>query len=128
MPRILIVPVTSFPLVNIGTIDCHPNVPDNVVMRNIPNAPVVADNHLITADKRFPKINFACQNVCSLNVSKPSKKTHAKLAAVTRCGTEIILLSDTRLDSDKQIAGVNNIVKKLQFLGYSLHHNSHKNN
>jgi exonuclease III len=115
-------------VVNIGTMVLHPNMPDNVNMRDIPNAPVVMDNHLTTADKRFPKINFACQNVCSLNISKPSKKTHAKLAAVTRCGTEVILLNDTRLNSDKQIAGVNNIVKKLQFLGYSLHHNSNKNN
>ncbi len=85
------------------------------------------DNHLLIADKKFPNINFVCQNVCSLNVSKPSKKTHAKLVAVTKCGTEVILLSDTRLNSNKQIAGVNNIVKKLQFMGYSLHHNSHKN-
>ncbi len=104
-------------------------MPDNVNvnMHVIPNEPVVMDRHLTTAEKSFPKINFACQNVCSLNIYKPSKKTHAKLAAVTRCGAEIILLSDTRLNSDKQIAGVNNIVKKLQFLGYSLHHNSSKN-
>ncbi len=102
-------------------------MPDNVDMRDIPNMPVAVDDQSITADKKFPKINFVCQNVCSLNISKPSKKTHSKLVAVTKCGTEIILLSDTRLNSDKQIAGVNNIAKKLQFLGYSIHHNSHKN-
>jgi exonuclease III len=32
------------------------------------------------------------------------------------------------MNSYKQIAGVNNIVKKLGFMGYSLHHNSLKNN
>ncbi len=31
------------------------------------------------------------------------------------------------MNSDKQIAGVNNITKKLKFLGYSLYHNSSKN-
>jgi exonuclease III len=31
------------------------------------------------------------------------------------------------MNSDKQIAGVNNIIKKLGFMGYSLHHNSSKN-
>ncbi len=65
-----------------------------------------------------------CQNVCSLNISKPSKKTHCKLISVTRSGADIIFLSDTRLNSDKQIAGMNDIEKKLKFLGYSFYHNS----
>ncbi len=65
-----------------------------------------------------------CQNVCSLNISKPSKKTHSKLISVTRSGADIVFLSDTRLNSDKQIAGINDIEKKLKFLGYSFYHNS----
>jgi hypothetical protein len=69
-----------------------------------------------------------CQNVCSLNISKPSKRTHSKIVSLTNCGSDIIFVSDTRLNSDVQIAGVNNIQKKLQFLGYSLYHNSSKNN
>ncbi len=36
-------------------------------------------------------------------------------------------MSDTRLNSDIQIAGVNDIEKKCRFLGYSLFHNSHTN-
>ncbi len=81
----------------------------------------------ITANKKFPNINFSYQNVCSLNVSKPSKRTHEKLVSLTNCGSDIIFISDTRINSDKQIAGVNNITKKLGFMGYSLHHNSSEN-
>jgi hypothetical protein len=65
-----------------------------------------------------------CQNVCSLNISKPSKKTHSKLISVTRSGADIVFQSDTRLNSDKQIAGINDIEKKLKFLGYTFYHNS----
>jgi exonuclease III len=82
---------------------------------------------VIPTGTKFHNINFACQNVCSLNVSKPSKRTHEKLVAITNCGTDIIFISDTRMNSVKQIAGVNNITKKLSFMGYSLHHNSLKN-
>jgi exonuclease III len=83
-------------------------------------------NDAVNTNKKFPGINFSCQNVCSLNVSKPSKRTHEKLISLTNCGSDIIFISDTRMNSDKQIAGVNNIVKKLGFMGYSLHHNSLK--
>jgi hypothetical protein len=81
----------------------------------------------IAPQKKFPKINFTCQNICSLNISKPSKKTYSKLAATVKNGSDIILLSDTRLNSDRQIAGVNDIEKRLKFLGYSMIHNSHNN-
>jgi hypothetical protein len=93
----------------------------------------IPDNHDLTAvgplihpplQKKFPKINFSCQNVCSLNISKPGKKMYSKLAAVVKNGSDIILLRDTRLNSDKQIAGVNDIEKKLKFLDYSIIHNS----
>jgi exonuclease III len=82
---------------------------------------------LLDTWKKFPKLNFACQNVCSLNISKPNKKTHSKLITVTKSGADIIFLSDTRLNSDKQVAGVNDIAKKMKFLGYSFYHNSRKN-
>jgi exonuclease III len=77
--------------------------------------------------RKFPGINFSSQNVCSLNVSKPGRKTRAKLAAVTRSGSEIIFLSDVRLNSIKQTASVNDIEKKLKFLGYNMYHNSKHN-
>ncbi len=83
--------------------------------------------NVATVNKKFPNINFSSQNVCSLNVSKPGRKTYAKLAAITRSGTEVIFLSDVRLNSNKQIASVNDIEKKLKFLGYNLYHNSKHN-
>jgi exonuclease III len=76
-------------------------------------------------NNKFPNLNFACQNVCSLNVSKPSKRMYEKLTS--NCGSDIIFISDNRMNSDKQIAGVNNITKKLGFMGYSIDHNSSKN-
>jgi hypothetical protein len=98
-----------------------PNAPANNLGTDVNRAPL-SDNN-----KRFPKLNFACQNVCSLNISKPNKRTHSKLITVTKSGADIIFLSDTRLNSDKQIAGVNDIVKKIRFMGYSFYHNSRKN-
>jgi exonuclease III len=95
-------------------------IPNNV------NISTGLHNDAVNTNKKFPGINFSCQNVCSLNVSKPSKRTHEKLISLTNCGSDIIFISDTRMNSDKQIAGVNNIVKKLGFMGYSLHHNSLK--
>ncbi len=75
-------------------------------------------------NKKLPRINISVQNVCSLNVSKPSHKTHSKIIAVTKSDSDIIFLCDTRLNSNKQIAGVNDIVKKFKFLGFTLYHNS----
>jgi exonuclease III len=83
--------------------------------------------NVLTVNRKFPKINFSCQNVCSLNISKPGRKTYAKLAAITRSGSEVIFLSDVRLNSNKQVASVNDIEKKLKFLGYNLYHNSKHN-
>jgi hypothetical protein len=96
-------------------------VPNNVNMERGGN------NYKPTVKKKFPKLNFSCQNVCSLNISKPSKRTHGKLVSVTNCGSNIIFISDTHMNSDKQTAGVNNIIKKLKFLGYSMQHISSKN-
>ncbi len=88
------------------------------------NAPVP---NVALPHRKFPNINFSSQNVCSLNVSKPGRKTYAKLAAITRSGSEVIFLSDVRLNSNKQIASVNDIEKKLKFLGHNLYHNSKHN-
>jgi exonuclease III len=74
--------------------------------------------------KKFPKLNFSCQNVCSLNVSKPNKRTHNKLATITRNKDDIIFICDTRLNSNRNIVVVNDVEKKLRFMGYNLYHNS----
>ena len=53
-------------------------------------------------------------------MKQPSKKKKC----VTRAKADIIFLSDTRLNSDNQIVGVNNLTKKFKFLGYDFFHNS----
>ncbi len=78
-------------------------------------------------NKKMPKINISIQNVCSLNISKPCRKTYSKLASVVKSESDIILLCDTRLNSDVQIAALNDINVKLRFMGYSFFHNSTRN-
>jgi exonuclease III len=94
----------------------------NTIINLVPNnVPPIVNN------KKLPRINISVQNVCSLNVSKPSHKTHSKIIAVTKSDSDVIFLCDTRLNSTKQVAGVNNIIKKFKFLGYTLYHNSTTN-
>ncbi len=62
--------------------------------------------------------------MCSLNVSKPTKKTYNKIAAFTRSSSDKIFLCDTRLHSSKQSAALHDVEKKLYFLGYKFLHNS----
>ena len=50
--------------------------------------------------------------------------TEQKIKYVTRSKADIIFLCDTRLNSAVQIAGVNNLIKKLKFQGYDFFHNS----
>ncbi len=100
----------------------------------IPNNNVAVDGDLqgahivpLSNNKKIPKVNISIQNVCSLNISKPCGKTYSKLAAVVKSESDIILLCDTRLNSDVQVAALNDINVKLRFMGYSLFHNSTKN-
>jgi exonuclease III len=92
---------------------------NNAFVNNINNQPIFRG--------RFPKLNLFCQNVCSLNVSRPSKKTYCKIAVVTRGGSDVVFLSDTRLNSNKQTSALHDIDKKFKFLGYNFFHNSTTN-
>jgi hypothetical protein len=83
--------------------------------------------HPVAAGKKMPRISISVQNVCSLNISKPCHKTYSKITAVTKSESKVVFLCDTRLNSSKQVAGVNDIRKKFNFLGYALYHNSTKN-
>jgi exonuclease III len=91
---------------------------------HIPNNPTQPTQDV---KKKMPKINFSIQNVCSLNISKPCRKTYSKLASAVKTESDIIFLSDARLNSNVQIAALNDIKIKLRFLGYSIYHNSSKN-
>jgi hypothetical protein len=64
------------------------------------------------------------QNVQSLNISSLCKKTSKQIFSVTREKDEIILLSDIRLNSNKQVAATMDIGKRFGFRGYNFIHNS----
>ena len=64
------------------------------------------------------------QNVRSLNISTKNDKMDHKLYSIVKNKDEVIFLSDIRLNSANQISGLNDLKKKLSFLGYNLHFNS----
>ena len=57
-------------------------------------------------------------------MSTINETTEQKIKCVTRAKADITFLCDTRLNSEVQIAGVNNLTKKFKFLGYNFFHNS----
>jgi hypothetical protein len=67
--------------------------------------------NLAANNATFPELSFSCQNVLSLNVSTRNSKTDLKILAVTKKNCDIILLSDTRLNSDKQVAALHDLTK-----------------
>ena len=89
-------------------------------MNNLNNTPSTG----IGAGSSVPNLKITSQNVRSFNLSVLSENTDIKIHAVVRSKGDIILLSDTRLNSEKNTVPVNSITKKLGFLGYSFLHNS----
>ncbi len=64
------------------------------------------------------------QNVRSLNVSTKSDETNKKLFCITEKKSDIILLSDIRLNSGTNHAAVHNVTKICLLHGYKFIHNS----
>ncbi len=75
----------------------------------------------------FPPINLMIQNVQSLNISTMCKKTSKKIFSITREKDDIILLSDIRLNSSKQVSAILDIKKRFAFRGYDFLFNSTRN-
>jgi exonuclease III len=59
-----------------------------------------------------------------LNVSTKNSKTDLKILAITKKNSDVILLSDTRLNTNKQSAAIHDLPKKLLHKGYNFIHNS----
>jgi exonuclease III len=93
----------------------------NILNENVNN--VNLGNYIF----RFPSLSVFSQNVQSLNISSLCKKTSKKIFSVTREKDEIVLLSDIRLNSSKQVAATMDIGKHFGFRGYSFIHNSTTN-
>jgi exonuclease III len=69
-------------------------------------------------------LNFSTQNVRSLNISTKNIITDQKILATVGLGSDIIFLSDLRLNSNKQCVACKEITKRFYLLGYKLIHNS----
>ena len=72
----------------------------------------------------FPELNFSAQNTLSMNVSTKCKKTDQKITAITKERSEIIFLSDIRLNTSNQSYSSHDLEKKFAFKGYDFFHNS----
>ena len=84
----------------------------------------VEGENLTNHNVKFPNLSFAAQNVLSLNVSTKNSKTDLKILAVTKNNVDVVILSDTRLNTDKQNASIHDLTKKFLFRGYNFIHNS----
>jgi exonuclease III len=84
----------------------------------------VEGENLTSQNVKFPNLSFAAQNVLSLNVSTKNSKTDLKILAVTKNNVDVVILSDTRLNTDKQSASIHDLTKKFLFRGYNFIHNS----
>ncbi len=60
----------------------------------------------------------------SLNISTKNTKTDLKILAITKQNSDIILLSDTRLNTNKQSSATHDLQKKFRLKGYDFIHNS----
>ena len=70
------------------------------------------------------KLSFASQNVRSLNVTSSADIQETKINCIAKSKSDVIFLSDLRLNSIIQKSAVENISKKFLFLGYEFFHNS----
>ena len=76
---------------------------------------------------KFPSLSFSSQNLRSLNISTKNNVTKEKIFAITKEKSDIILICDLKLNSEKQKAAVHDVEKYFMLNGYKLFHNSTKN-
>jgi hypothetical protein len=73
----------------------------------------------------LPKdLEFGIQNCQSLNISTKNKKTDLKVNALVKKKCDVIFLSDTRLNTDKQAHAVHDLCKKFALAGYNFYYHS----
>ena len=76
------------------------------------------------ANNNMLNLNLSTQNVRSFNISTKNDITIQKIIAITSLKSDIIFLSDLRLNSTKQISAVHDLEKQFFFKGYKIFHNS----
>ena len=88
---------------------------------------VLTENNITVPNLAFD-LNISTQNVRSLNISTKNIITDQKILAVVGLCSDIIFLSDLRLNSLKQSVACKDITKCFQLLGYKFIHNSPHSN
>ncbi len=76
---------------------------------------------------KCPSLSFSSQNLRSLNISTKNNITKEKIFAITKENSDIILICDLKLNSERQKAAVHDVEKYFMLNGYKLFHNSTKN-
>ena len=72
----------------------------------------------------FHGLTFSIQNVRSMNISTRNDLTIQKILAIVSVKTDVIFLSDLRLNSIKQKSAIHDLEKKFFLHGYKFIHNS----
>jgi hypothetical protein len=88
---------------------------------------ILTENNITVPNLAFD-LNISTQNVRSLNISTKNIITDQKILAVVGLCSDIIFLSDLRLNSLKQSVACKDITKRFQLLGYKFIHNSPHSN
>jgi len=84
--------------------DPDPNGNYNPIV--IPNLNDNNNVHNVYLNKKLLNASFSIQNVRSMNVSTKNDMTAQKILAICNLKSDIIFLSDLRLNSQKQISAV----------------------
>jgi len=93
-----------------------PDIPDP-----LPNH---VDNVTLNGNGRGFNLSASIQNVRSLNISTKNDITLQKILAICSVKTDLIFLSDIRMNSAKQVSALHDLKKLFFFKGYELFHNS----
>jgi exonuclease III len=88
---------------------------------------VLSENNITVPNLAFD-LNISTQNVRSLNISTKNIITDQKILAIAGLCSDIIFLSDLRLNSLKQSVACKDITKRFHLLGYKFIHNSPHSN
>jgi len=98
--------------------------PNNIFFENDDADPVHLNIPNMPNNTSALGLSISCQNVRSFNISTKNDITQKKVIAVASLKSDIVFLSDIRLNSTKQISAKHDLEKKFFLSGYKLFHNS----
>ncbi len=98
--------------------------PNNIFFENDDADPVYLNIPNMPNNTSALGLSISCQNVRSFNISTKNDITQKKIIAIASLKSDIVFLSDIRLNSTKQISAKHDLEKKFFLSGYKLFHNS----